>query len=63
MKLIYIQRNTKQEKRFTEKMGILYTNVTYVKKAFLGIPLKTLHTYRKTYYGEVKSCVDCSMAS
>ncbi len=41
---------------------MLYTNVTYVKKAFLGIPLKTLHIYRKTYYGKVKSCEDCRIA-
>ena len=62
MKFIHIKRNTVAEKRFTEKMGMLYTNVTYVKKAFLGIPLKTLHIYRKTYYGKVKSCEDCRIS-
>ncbi|WP_209405071.1 hypothetical protein [Pseudozobellia sp. WGM2] len=62
MKLIRIKRQTKREKRYSEKMGMLYTNVTYVKKALWGIPLKTMFAYRKTYYGEIKLCEDCSMA-
>ncbi|MCM4169332.1 hypothetical protein KCTC52924_00603 [Arenibacter antarcticus] len=60
MKLITITRNTKQEKRFNQKMGILYTKVTYIKKVVLGIiPINTLHKYRETYYGKVKDCDKC----
>ncbi|WP_274475109.1 hypothetical protein [Mangrovimonas aestuarii] len=63
MKLITIQRETKQEKRFTPKMGELLTKVTYIKKTFLSIPYKTLHKYRETYYGEVKDCENCNLAT
>jgi hypothetical protein len=59
MKIIKIKRNTKTEKRYSIKMGELTTKVTYVKKYFLGLPVKTLHKYRETYYGEVKDCDDC----
>jgi hypothetical protein len=59
MKIINIQRNTKTEKRYSMKMGELTTKVTYIKKHFLGLPVKTLHKYRETYYGEVKDCDDC----
>ncbi len=59
MKLIHIKRETKTEQRHTTKMGRLQTKVTYIKKYFLGFPVKTLHKYRETYYGEVKNCDDC----
>ncbi len=61
MKILYIKRNTKYEKRYTPKMGELTTKVTYIKRYVLGLPVKTLHKYRETYYGEVKSCDDCMM--
>lgn len=59
MKLIYIKRKTKTEKRYSIKMGELTTKVTYIKRYFMGLPLTTLHTYRETYYGEIKNCDDC----
>ena len=62
MKLISIKRETKVEGRFTKKMGVLQTNVTYIKKQFLSIPYKTLHKYRETYYGDIKDCDDCELA-
>jgi|TARA_B110000908_G_scaffold21294_1_gene24004 hypothetical protein len=63
MKLIKIIRKTRLEKRYTSKMGKLHTNVTYIKKTFLNvIPLKTIHKYRETYYGEIKDCEDCILA-
>lgn len=61
MKLLYIKRQTKTENRFSQKMGKLITKVTYIKKHFLGLPIQTLHKYRQTYYGEVKSCEDCHL--
>ena len=63
MGLITIKRHTKVEKRFTPKMGELFTNVTYIKQRFLNIPYKTLHKYRETYYGEIKDCEECSLAN
>ncbi|RIA10735.1 hypothetical protein OE09_2609 [Flavobacteriaceae bacterium MAR_2010_72] len=62
MKLISIKRKTRPEERFTPKMGLLQTKVTYIKKQFLNIPFKTLHKYRETYYGEVKDCEECNLA-
>lgn len=44
-------------------MGMFSTKVTYIKKMFFGISLKTLHKYRETYYGEVKDCSHCSLAN
>ena len=63
MKLLHVKRRTKIEKRYHRKMGILSTNVTYIKKYIFNIPVKTLHKYRETYYGEVKDCRECSIAA
>jgi hypothetical protein len=62
MKLISIRRKTRNEKRFSKKMGILTTKVVYIQKRFLNVPFKTLHKYRETYYGEMKDCEDCQIA-
>ncbi|MDD7887038.1 hypothetical protein [Flavivirga sp. 57AJ16] len=59
MTILNIKRKTKYEKRHTVKMGELTTKVTYIKKYLFGLPIKTLHKYRETYYGEVKDCNDC----
>jgi hypothetical protein len=59
MKIVYIKRKTINEKRHSVSMGELTTKVTYIKKYFLGFPLRTIHKYRETYYGEVKDCNDC----
>ncbi|WP_273565808.1 hypothetical protein [Maribacter halichondriae] len=63
MKLIDIKRKTKNEKRYTPKMGILYTRVTYIKKRILGMPVATLHKYRATYYWEIKDCKNCVISA
>nr|WP_313781181.1 hypothetical protein [Allomuricauda sp.] len=36
--------------------------VTYIKRMVLGLPIRTLHKYRETYYGRVKDCHECSLA-
>jgi hypothetical protein len=59
MKLLYIKRKTKTEKRYSVMMGELTTKVTYIKRYFMGLPIKTMHKYRETYYGKVKNCDDC----
>jgi hypothetical protein len=61
MKIVYIKRQTNYEKLHTVKMGELTTKVTSIKKYFFGIPLKTLHKYRETYYGQVKDYDDCML--
>ncbi|MDT0555891.1 hypothetical protein [Patiriisocius hiemis] len=63
MKLISVTRKTKNEKRFTEKMGMFTAKVVYVKKTILSIPFKTIHKYRETYYGKVKDCEACNLSA
>lgn len=63
MNLIQVKRTTKPEVRYTKKMGELHTNVTYIKKYILNIPVKTIHKYRETYYGEIKDCGECNLAA
>ena len=60
--MIKIRRKTREERRFNPSMGLLHTRVTYIQKTLAGIPFKTLHAYRGTYYGEVKDCKDCELA-
>ena len=62
MRLIYIKRETKNERRYSKKMGMFSPKVTYIKKYIAGIPYKTLHKYRETYYGQVKCCTECNLA-
>ena len=59
MRIIQVKRKTIYEKRYSLKMGQLNKKVTYIKKYMFGLPVKTLHKYRETYYGEVKDCNDC----
>lgn len=61
MKIITVKRHTKYEKRYSTKMGELTTKVTYIKKHLFGLPVKTIHKYRETYYGEVKDCNECAL--
>ncbi|MBJ6368311.1 hypothetical protein [Snuella sedimenti] len=61
MKILKVKRKTVYEKRYSIKMGELTTKVTYIKKYLFGWPIKTLHKYRETYYGEVKECRDCML--
>tara|TARA_R100000353_G_scaffold59254_2_gene46979 strand:+ start:73178 stop:73372 length:195 start_codon:yes stop_codon:yes gene_type:complete len=63
MKLVSVKRQTKREKRFTQKMGMFTTSVIYIKKTFLSVPFKTIHKYRETYYGKVKDCEECSISA
>tara|TARA_Y100000815_G_scaffold275795_1_gene317849 strand:+ start:228 stop:506 length:279 start_codon:yes stop_codon:yes gene_type:complete len=63
MRLLKVKRKTKYENRYTQKMGRLQAKNTYIKKYFLGFPIKTLHKYRETYYGKVKDCNDCELSA
>ena len=61
MKLLSIRRKTETENRYSKKMGRLETRVIYIQKYLLGLPIKTIHKYRETYYGEVKDCENCNL--
>lgn len=62
MKVIEVKRKTKFENRYSHKMGRLIARVTSIKLFLFGvIPIKTLHRYRSTYYGKVKSDNECRL--
>jgi len=61
MKILHVKRETKYRKYYSSAMGMLNSRVTYIQKYFLGIPFKTIHKYRETYYGEIKECDDCNL--
>lgn len=56
-----IRRKSKFENRYHKNMGRLITKVTKIQRTFLGIPIQTIHTYRETYYGEVKDVKNCKL--
>ena len=59
--MIRIKRVTKSEKRYSRRMGILNCKVTRIYKTLFGVPIKQLHAYRGTYYGETKSLSECNL--
>jgi len=60
--ILKVKRKTKKETRISKKMGCLITDVTRIKLYLFGIiPIKQLHAYRETYYGEVKELKDCDV--
>lgn len=62
MNLLKVKRKTETQTRFTKQMGALSCQVTSIWITLLGlIPLKRLHVYRDTYYGEVKDLEDCNL--
>ncbi|KJD32780.1 hypothetical protein PW52_14975 [Tamlana sedimentorum] len=61
MKIISVKRNTTYQKIHTIQMGELTTKVTSIKRYLFGWPIKTLHKYRETYYGEVKDTKGCML--
>lgn len=61
MKLLKVLRKSTFENRFSPKMGRLISKVTRIKLLLLGIPIKTIHEYRDTYYGKVKDVEDCDI--
>ncbi|WP_318309210.1 hypothetical protein [Flagellimonas crocea] len=63
MRLSRIKRETRYEKRYSVKMGELTTRVTYIKRYVMGLPIRTLHKYRGTYYGKIKDCKECNVLS
>ncbi|MHA7055714.1 hypothetical protein ACWGOQ_0000735 [Aquimarina sp. M1] len=59
MKVINVKRKTKTKISYSTKIGKLTTKVTYVKKHFLGLPVKTLRKYNESYYSEARNYDDC----
>ena len=59
MNVVHIKRRTKTKKQYNERIGLLTTKITYIKKYFIGVPIKTVHQYGRTYYGQGKKSDDC----
>lgn len=62
LSFLKVKRKTSIENRYSRKMGRLVTTVTRIKLHFLGFPVKTLHEYRETYYGEIKELKNCDLS-
>lgn len=63
MKLIKIKKKSKLENRYHKDMGRVVCRVFRVKMYLFGIiPIKTIHSYRETYYGEIKDIEDCKLS-
>lgn len=61
--ILKVKRKTRLENRYSRKMGRLKVPVTRIRVYLFGIiPLKTIHEYRETYYGEVKSLEKCRLS-
>lgn len=60
--LFKIKRKSTTEIIYHKKIGNLMTRIIKIKKTFLGIPYKTIHKYRETYFGEVKDVSDCKLS-
>jgi len=55
-----VKRKSVFENRHHKKMGLLKGRVTRIKLYLFGIiPIRTIHEYRETYYGEIKDIKDC----
>lgn len=61
LSFLKVKRKTYIESIYSKKMGRLTTSVIRIKLYFLCIPIKTLHEYRETYYGEIKDLKDCDL--
>lgn len=59
MSFIKVKRKITYEKGYNIKVGELTTKVIQIKKYLFGLPFKTVHKYRKTYYGKIKDYDDC----
>jgi len=56
-----VSRKTRAEQRYSPGMGVLETKVTYIRRTLAGIPFRTIHKYRETYYGKIKDCKQCEL--
>lgn len=63
MKLITVKKKSKLENRYHKNMGMVKCRVVRIKIYLFGIfPIKTIHTYRETYYGKVKDINECKLS-
>ncbi|WP_299800687.1 hypothetical protein [Maribacter sp. Asnod2-G09] len=58
MKLIYIKRESNTKELYRTRNGLKKSKVTSITKYFLGIPIKTLHTYRQIYYRRKNNAIE-----
>ncbi|TDT43734.1 hypothetical protein CLV90_2857 [Maribacter spongiicola] len=58
MKFIYIKRESTTKELYRTRNGLKKSKVTSITKYFMGIPVKTLHTYRQIYYGRKNNAIE-----
>ncbi|MEP2281060.1 hypothetical protein [Maribacter sp.] len=58
MKLFYIRRESNTKELYRTRNGLKKSKVTSITKYFMGIPIKTLHTYRQIYHRRKNNAVE-----
>ncbi|MEP2059298.1 MAG: hypothetical protein ABJJ05_15915 [Maribacter litoralis] len=58
MKLIYIKRESNIKELYRTRTGLMKSKVTSITKYFIGIPVKTIHTYKQIYQGRKNNAIE-----
>ncbi|WP_424002653.1 hypothetical protein [Maribacter sp. IgM3_T14_3] len=58
MKFIYIKRESNTQELYRTRNGLKKSKVTSITKYFMGIPVKTLHTYIQIYYKRKNNAIE-----
>lgn len=58
MKFIYIKRESHIKELYRTSTGLKKAKVTSIAKYFMGIRIKTLHTYKQIYLGRKNNAIE-----
>ncbi|SIQ90178.1 hypothetical protein [Maribacter ulvicola] len=58
MKFIYIKRESNIKELYRTQTALKKAKVTSITKYFMGIPIKTIHTYRQIYHRRKNNAIE-----
>tara|TARA_Y100000780_G_scaffold90289_1_gene82008 strand:+ start:96421 stop:96642 length:222 start_codon:yes stop_codon:yes gene_type:complete len=58
MKLIYIKRESNIKELYRTRTGLMKSKVTSITKYFMGVPIKTIHSYKQIYQGRKNNAIE-----
>lgn len=58
MKFIYIKRKSTTKELYRTRTGLMKAKVTNITKYFMGMPIKTIHTYKQIYQGRKNNAIE-----
>ena len=58
MKLIYIKRESNIKELYRIRTGLMKSIVTSITKYFMGVPIKTIHSYKQIYQGRKNNAIE-----